>query len=94
VTEPRRFVRHDHPDAEIVQAETPFERYLRVDTFRFRHRLFSGNWSAVRSYDVLRRGQAVAISIRITTASSLSSSSASPRCSRGARPGRSRRLPG
>jgi ADP-ribose pyrophosphatase len=54
-------VRHDHPDAEIVQAETPFERYLRVDTFRFRHRLFSGNWSAVRSYDVLRRGQAVAI---------------------------------
>ena len=61
MTEPRRSVRHDHPDAEIVQAETPFERYLRVDTFRFRHRLFSGNWSAVRSYDVLRRGQAVAI---------------------------------
>jgi ADP-ribose pyrophosphatase len=61
VTEPRCRARHDHPDAEIVQAETPFERYLRVDTFRFRHRLFSGNWSAVRSYDVLRRGQAVAI---------------------------------
>ena len=61
MTEPRRRVRHDHPDAEIVQAATPFERYLRVDTFRFRHRLFSGNWSAVRSYDVLRRGQAVAI---------------------------------
>ena len=61
MTKPRRFARHDHPDAEIVQAETPFERYLRVDTFRFRHRLFSGNWSAVRSYDVLRRGQAVAI---------------------------------
>jgi len=54
-------MRHDHPDAEIVQAATPFERYLRVDTFRFRHRMFSGNWSAVRSYDVLRRGQAVAI---------------------------------
>jgi ADP-ribose pyrophosphatase len=61
MTEPRRRVRHDHPDAEIVQAATPFERYLRVDTFRFRHRLFSGNWSAVRSYDVLRRGRAVAI---------------------------------
>jgi ADP-ribose pyrophosphatase len=61
VTEPRRSMRHDHPDAEIVQAATPFERYLRVDTFRFRHRMFSGNWSAVRSYDVLRRGQAVAI---------------------------------
>jgi ADP-ribose pyrophosphatase len=38
-----------------------FERYLRIDTFRFRHRLFSGEWSAVRSYDVLRRGRAVAI---------------------------------
>jgi ADP-ribose pyrophosphatase len=50
-----------HPDAEIVRAETLFERYLRVDTFRFRHRLFLGEWSAERSYDVLRRGRAVAI---------------------------------
>jgi ADP-ribose pyrophosphatase len=50
-----------HPDADIVDATTAFERYLRIDTFRFRHRLFSGEWSGVRSYDVLRRGQAVAI---------------------------------
>jgi ADP-ribose pyrophosphatase len=50
-----------HPDIEIVDATKVFERYLRIDTFRFRHRLFSGEWSAVRSYDVLRRGQAVAI---------------------------------
>jgi ADP-ribose pyrophosphatase len=50
-----------HPDTEIVAATTAFESYLRVDTFRFRHRLFSGEWSAVRSYDVLRRGEAVAI---------------------------------
>jgi ADP-ribose pyrophosphatase len=50
-----------HPDIEIVDAANVFERYLRVDTFRFRHRLFSGEWSAVRSYDVLRRGRAVAI---------------------------------
>ncbi|HEX3522792.1 MAG TPA: NUDIX domain-containing protein, partial [Stellaceae bacterium] len=35
--------------------------FLRVDVFRFRHRLFSGEWSALRSYDVLRRGQAAAI---------------------------------
>ena len=34
---------------------------MRVDVFRFRHRLFSGEWSRVRSYDVLRRGQAAAI---------------------------------
>jgi ADP-ribose pyrophosphatase len=50
-----------HPDVEIVDATNIFERYLRIDTFRFRHRLFSGEWSAVRSYDVLRRGRAVAI---------------------------------
>jgi ADP-ribose pyrophosphatase len=50
-----------HPDAEVIDAANVFARYLRIDTFRFRHRLFSGEWSAVRSYDVLRRGQAVAI---------------------------------
>ena len=45
----------------LTALETLFARYLRIDTFRFRHRLFSGEWSAARSYDVLRRGQAVAI---------------------------------
>jgi len=50
-----------HPDAEIVEAKTAFERLLRIDVFRFRHRLFSGEWSPLRSYDVMRRGQAAAI---------------------------------
>ncbi|HKM73321.1 MAG TPA: NUDIX domain-containing protein [Stellaceae bacterium] len=50
-----------HPDAEITRATTVAARHLRIDTFRFRHRLFSGEWSAERSYDVLRRGEAVAI---------------------------------
>jgi ADP-ribose pyrophosphatase len=50
-----------HPDVEIVEATKAFERFLRVDVFRFRHRLFSGEWSALRSYDALRRGQAAAI---------------------------------
>jgi ADP-ribose diphosphatase len=50
-----------HPDAEFAQATTSFQRYLRIDTFRFRHRLYSGEWSRVRSYDVLQRGEAVAI---------------------------------
>jgi ADP-ribose pyrophosphatase len=50
-----------HPDVEIVEATNAFERFLRVDVFRFRHRLFSGEWSALRRYDVLRRGQAAAI---------------------------------
>jgi ADP-ribose diphosphatase len=50
-----------HPDLEIVEAATSFKRFLRIDTFRFRHRLFSGAWSAERHYDVLRRGAAVAM---------------------------------
>jgi len=50
-----------HPDATIIAVETAFERFLRMDVFRFRHRLFSGEWSRVRSYDALRRGPAVAI---------------------------------
>jgi len=50
-----------HPDVEIARTQTVSARHLRIDTFGFRHRLFSGDWSAERSYDVLRRGQAVAI---------------------------------
>lgn len=50
-----------HPDVEIVEARRAFERFLRLDVFRYRHRLYSGAWSAVRTYDVLRRGAAVAV---------------------------------
>jgi len=50
-----------HPDVEIARTRTVSARHLRIDTFRFRHRLFSGEWSAQRNYDVLRRGQVVAI---------------------------------
>jgi ADP-ribose pyrophosphatase len=50
-----------HPDVEIAHTQTVSARHLRIDTFMFRHRLFSGGWSAERNYDVLRRGQAVAI---------------------------------
>ena len=50
-----------HPDVEIARVQSISGRHLRIDTFRFKHRLFSGDWSAERSYEVLRRGQAVAI---------------------------------
>jgi ADP-ribose pyrophosphatase len=49
-----------HPDARIEGAEIGFTRFLRLDVVRFRHRLFSGEWSGERTYDVLRRGDAVA----------------------------------
>ena len=50
-----------HPDARIDGIDTPFSRFLRIDVVRFRHKLFSGEWSGERVYDVLRRGEAVAI---------------------------------
>jgi ADP-ribose pyrophosphatase len=50
-----------HPDVEIDGIEIGFDRFLRMEVVHFRHRLFSGEWSALHSYDVLRRGPAVAI---------------------------------
>src|SRR6516165_2930082 len=50
-----------HPDVEIAHTQTVSGHHLRIDTFVFRNRLFSGAWSAQRNYDVLRRGRAVAI---------------------------------
>ncbi len=50
-----------HPDLQVIAQETAFKRFMRLDVIRFRHRLFSGEWSGERAYDVLRRGAAVAI---------------------------------
>ena len=50
-----------HPDLQIVRAEIGFRRFLRLDVVRFRQRLFSGAWSAEHTYDLLRRGPAVAV---------------------------------
>jgi len=50
-----------HPDLRIVAHEIAFGRHLRLDVFRFHHRLFSGEWSGERVYDVVRRGAAVAV---------------------------------
>ena len=50
-----------HPDLDIVSAEIGFARHIRVDVVRFRHRLFAGGWSGERVFDVVRRGEAVAV---------------------------------
>ncbi len=34
-----------HRDVEIIEAAKGFERFLRMDVIRFRHRRFSGEWS-------------------------------------------------
>jgi ADP-ribose pyrophosphatase len=61
MAKPPPAIESSHPDVEIARTQTVAARHLRIDTFGFRHRLFSGEWSAERNYDVLRRGQAVAI---------------------------------
>jgi len=50
-----------HPDLRVVAHEIAFKRHLRLDVVRFHHRMFSGEWSGERVYDVVRRGAAVAI---------------------------------
>src|ERR1700686_4941247 len=50
-----------HPDMRVVAHEIAFKRHLRLDFVRFHHRLFSGEWSGERAYDVVRRGAAVAV---------------------------------
>src|SRR5580698_7053011 len=50
-----------HPDLRVTGYEIGFKRHLRVDVYLFHHRLYSGEWSAERVYDVVRRGAAVAV---------------------------------
>lgn len=50
-----------HPDLRVTGHEIAFKRHLRLDVYRFRHRLFSGEWSGERVWDIVRRGGAVAI---------------------------------
>jgi ADP-ribose pyrophosphatase len=51
----------EHSDLRIIGRDIAFKRHLRVDVYRFRHRLFSGEWSGERIYDVIRRGAAVGV---------------------------------
>jgi ADP-ribose pyrophosphatase len=50
-----------HPDLRITGHEIAFKRHLRLDVYRFQHRLFSGEWSGERVWDITRRGNAVAV---------------------------------
>ena len=50
-----------HPDLRITGHEIGFKRHLRLDVYRYRHRRFSGEWSNELVWDIVRRGEAVAI---------------------------------
>jgi ADP-ribose pyrophosphatase len=47
-------------DVEIIEKETKFQGFFRLDHYQLRHRLFEGGWSDVRSQEVFERGAAAA----------------------------------
>ena len=46
---------------EILDRETAYQGFFRIDRYRLRHRLYSGGWSATLSREVFERGRAVAL---------------------------------
>jgi ADP-ribose pyrophosphatase len=56
----RRFVVTD-ATIEIIDRETAYQGFFRIDRYRLRHRLYSGGWSGELSREVFERGHAVGV---------------------------------
>ena len=48
-------------DIEILDKETAFQGYFRIDRYRLRHRLFAGGWSEAITREVFERGHVVGV---------------------------------
>ncbi len=48
-------------DIEILNCETVYRGYFRIDRYHLRHRSFAGGWSGEMSREVFERGHAVAV---------------------------------
>lgn len=46
---------------EILDRETAYQGFFRIDRYRLRHRLFSGGWSPVLVREVFERGRAAGV---------------------------------
>ncbi|HEX6980941.1 MAG TPA: NUDIX domain-containing protein [Alphaproteobacteria bacterium] len=51
----------DSQDVQIIQHETPYRGYFRIDRYRLRHKLFNGGISPELSREVFERGHAVGV---------------------------------
>jgi ADP-ribose pyrophosphatase len=51
----------DHNDVEIIDRETAYRGYTRVERLVLRHRLFQGGWGAPVTREVIDRGHAAAV---------------------------------
>ncbi len=47
-------------DVEVLEKQTAFQGYFRVDRYRLRHRLFAGGWGQPMQREIFERGHAVA----------------------------------
>ncbi|MBK8174577.1 MAG: NUDIX domain-containing protein [Rhodospirillales bacterium] len=47
-------------DVDILNKETAFDGYFRVDRYTLRHRLYDGGWSSPMQREIFERGHAVA----------------------------------
>ena len=48
-------------DVELIQHDTVFQGYYRMDRYQLRHRQYDGNWSRPITREVLERGHAAAV---------------------------------
>ncbi len=48
-------------DVEVVNKETPFDGYFRIDLYHLRHTLFEGGWSGVMTREIFERGHAATV---------------------------------
>ncbi|MEE8173042.1 MAG: NUDIX domain-containing protein [Alphaproteobacteria bacterium] len=46
---------------EIIERETPFQGYFRIDKYKLRHRCFDGSWTQPIWREVFERGHAAAV---------------------------------
>jgi ADP-ribose pyrophosphatase len=49
------------PALEILDRETAYRGFFRVDRYRLRHRLYAGGWSVALSREVMDRGNAAGV---------------------------------
>jgi ADP-ribose pyrophosphatase len=46
---------------QIIDKQTPYQGYFRIDAYRLRHRTFEGGWTREISREVFERGHAAAV---------------------------------
>jgi len=51
----------DQHDIDVIERQTVYQGYFRIDRYRLRHKLFRGGWSETVMREVFERGHSVAV---------------------------------